>query len=94
MRAHCRRRFLTRAGLLLLILPLPACQTLRPSPKVAVPATCNTLLNRVPHARAAEGGEAKLAWIAERRQLDRANKRIVAGQTCWQRTVDTYARGG
>jgi hypothetical protein len=48
----------------------------------------------VPHARAAEGGEAKLAWIAERTRLDRANKRIVAGQTCWQRTVDTYARGG
>jgi hypothetical protein len=94
MRAHCRKPFLTYAGLLLLILPLPACQTSGAGPKVAVPATCNTLLNRVPHARAAEGADPKLAWMRERTQLDRANKRIVAGQTCWQGTVDKYARGG
>jgi hypothetical protein len=61
---------------------------------VAIPATCNTLLNRVPHARAAEGADPKLAWMKERTQLDRANKRIAAGKTCWQRTVDSYARGG
>jgi hypothetical protein len=48
----------------------------------------------VPHARAAEGADPKLAWMRERTQLDRANKRIVAGQTCWQGTVDKYARGG
>jgi hypothetical protein len=61
---------------------------------VIVPATCNTLLNRVPHARAAEGTDPKLAWMRERAQLDRANRRISGGKTCWQRTVDSYARGG
>jgi hypothetical protein len=61
---------------------------------VAIPAACNSLLDRVPHARAAEGYDPKLAWIAERTRLDRANKRIGAGKTCWQRTVETYARGG
>jgi hypothetical protein len=93
MRARCRK-FLTNAGLLLLILWLPGCQTNGAGPKVAIPATCNTLLNRVPHARAAEGADPKLAWMKERTQLDRANKRIAAGKTCWQRTVDSYARGG
>ena len=93
MRARCRR-YLTSAGLLLLILWLPACQTLGAGPKVAIPATCNTVLNRVAHAKAAEGADPKLAWMSERTQLDRANKRIVAGKDCWQRTVDTYARGG
>jgi hypothetical protein len=48
----------------------------------------------VAHAKAAEGGDPKLAWIAERTQLERANRRIAAGGQCWQRTVDTYARGG
>jgi hypothetical protein len=48
----------------------------------------------VAHARAAEGTDPKLAWMSERTQLDRANRRIVAGKDCWQRTVDTYARGG
>jgi len=48
----------------------------------------------VPHARAAEGADPKLAWMQERTQLDRANRRIVTGKTCWQRTVDSYARGG
>jgi len=48
----------------------------------------------VPHTTAAEGGDPKLAWMQERAQLDRANKRIVAGKTCWQRTVESYARGG
>jgi hypothetical protein len=61
---------------------------------VAIPATCNALLNRVPHAKATEGADPKLAWMRERTQLDRANKRIVAGKTCWQGTVDSYARGG
>jgi hypothetical protein len=48
----------------------------------------------VPHAKATEGADPKLAWIRERTQLDRANTRIVSGKTCWQRTVDKYARGG
>ena len=62
MRARCRRPFLTSAGLLLLILPLPACQTLGGAgPKVAIPATCNTLLGRVAHAKATEGADPKLA---------------------------------
>lgn len=61
---------------------------------MAIPATCNTLLGRVPHAKAAEGADPKLAWIAERTQLDRANKRIAGGAACWQRAVDSYARGG
>ena len=94
MRAHCRKPFLTIAGLLLLTLWLPGCQTSGAGPKVAIPATCNTALNRVPHARAAEGADPKLAWIRERAQLDRANTRIAAGAKCWQRTVDSYARGG
>jgi hypothetical protein len=94
MRVRCRKPFLMSAGLLLLILPLPACQTLGPGPKVTIPATCNTLLGRVPHARAAEGADPKLAWMSERTQLDRANRRIATGKTCWQRTVDSYARGG
>ena len=94
MRARCPRRFPMLAGLLLLTLWLPGCQTGGAGPKVAIPATCNTLLGRVPHAKAAEGTDPKLAWIAERAQLDRANTRIVTGKTCWQRTVDSYARGG
>jgi len=61
---------------------------------VAIPATCNMALNRVPHAGATEGADPKLAWMRERTQLDRANTRIVAGAKCWQRTVDSYARGG
>jgi hypothetical protein len=93
MRARCRK-YLTSAGLLLLILWLPACQTLSAGPKVAIPAACNRLLGRVAHAKAAEGADPKLAWIAERTQLERANRRIAAGGQCWQRTVDTYARGG
>ena len=93
MRAHCPR-YLTSAGLLLLILWLPACQTIGAGPKVAIPVTCNTALNRVPHAKAAEGADSKLAWMRERTQLERANRRIVAGKNCWQRTVDSYARGG
>jgi hypothetical protein len=48
----------------------------------------------VPHARAAEGADPKLAWMSERTQLDRANRRIATGKSCWQRTVDSYARGG
>jgi hypothetical protein len=51
-------------------------------------------LNRVAHAQASEGADPKLAWMKERTQLDRANRRIVAGKSCWQRTVDSYARGG
>jgi hypothetical protein len=92
MRVRCRMP-LTRAGSLLLILWLPACQTIA-GPKVAIPAACNRLLDRVPHAGATEGADPKLVWMRERTQLDRANKRITAGKTCWQRTVDTYARGG
>ena len=92
MRVRCRK-YLTHAGLLLLILWLPACQTLA-GPKVAIPATCNLALGRVPHAKTAEGIEAKIAWMRERAQLDRANRRIAAGGQCWQRTVDAYARGG
>ena len=94
MRAHCPRRLMTRAGLLLLTLWLPACQTIGAGPKVAIPATCNTALTRVAHAKAAEGADPKLAWMSERTQLERANRRIATGKTCWQRTVDSYARGG
>ena len=95
MRVHCRKLFLTHAGLLLLTLWLPGCQTVGSAgPKVAIPATCNTLLGRVPHASAAEGANPKLVWMRERTQLDRANRRIAGGAKCWQRTVDSYARGG
>ena len=50
-------------------------------------------LTRVPHAKAAEGADPKLAWMTERIQLDCANRRIVTGKSCWQRTIDNYARG-
>jgi hypothetical protein len=30
----------------------------------------------------------------ERAQLDRANRRIAGGKSCWQRTVEPYARRG
>ena len=93
MRARCPK-YLTSAGLLLLILWLPACQTIGAGPRIAIPATCNMALGRVPHARASEGADPKLAWMKERTQLDRANRRIFAGKSCWQRTVDSYARGG
>jgi hypothetical protein len=40
------------------------------------------------------GDDPKVAWLAERSQLDRTNRRISAGAACWQSTVETYAKGG
>jgi hypothetical protein len=51
------------------------------------------VLKPVPHAPVKAGDHAKVAWLKERGQLDKANGRIATGADCWQMTVDKYAQG-
>lgn len=47
----------------------------------------------VPHASVKKGDNAKVAWLRERAELDKANGRIVTGRDCWSSVVKRYSAG-
>jgi len=75
----------------MLICALQGCATVT-STSVAIPSDCNEGLKPVPHADV-KGDNAKVAWMKERAQTDRANGRIAGGAQCWSGVVESYAKG-